>query len=90
MHSDPYGTTPPIVATSFAADDHWVAKRLGEPSVLDEELALAYCVGAGIGPEQCAGLARISEFRSIQSLQHPNLVSLGWQATEPYSPALLM
>ncbi|MDA0163619.1 hypothetical protein OM076_25320 [Solirubrobacter ginsenosidimutans] len=67
VHSDPDGTTPPIVATAFAADDHWVAKRVGEPSVLDEELALAYCVGAGIGPEQCAGLARISEFRSIQS-----------------------
>jgi hypothetical protein len=33
--------------------------------VLDEDLALAFCAGAGIGPEHCAGLARVPEFRSL-------------------------
>jgi hypothetical protein len=66
VHTDPGGTSAPFVATSFAADEHWVARRAGEPSVLDEELALAFCLSAGIGPEQCAGLARVSEFRSLR------------------------
>lgn len=58
--------TAPPVATSFRGDELWVARRLGEPSVLDEDLALAYCLRAGIGPEQCLGLARISEFRTVR------------------------
>lgn len=56
----------PLVATSFRGEDRWVARRVGEPSVLDEDLALAFCLAAGIGPEQCAGLARISEFRALR------------------------
>ncbi|MDO8213058.1 hypothetical protein [Conexibacter sp. CPCC 206217] len=56
----------PLVATSFRGEDRWVARRLGEPSVLDEDLALAFCLAAGIGPERCAGLARISEFRALK------------------------
>lgn len=54
------------VATSFRGDELWVARRVGEPSVLDEDLALAYCLRAGIGPEQCLGFARVSEFRSVR------------------------
>lgn len=57
---------PPLVATSFRAVEQWVARRLGEPSLLDEDLALAFCLDAGIGPEQCLGLARISEFRQLR------------------------
>lgn len=56
----------PLVATSFRGDELWVARRLGEPSVLDEDVALAYCLRAGIGPEQCLGLSRISEFRTVR------------------------
>ena len=66
VHSDPEGTSAPLQATSFAAGEQWVARRVGEPSVLDEELALAFCVSAGIGPEHCAGLARVSEFRALR------------------------
>ena len=54
-----------VVATSFVAAEHWVARRIGAPSVLDEDLALAFCREARVGPEQCFGLARISEFRSV-------------------------
>lgn len=54
------------VATSFVAKEQWVARRLGEPSVLDEDLALAFCREAGIGPERCLGVARMSEFRTLR------------------------
>ncbi|MBI5104852.1 MAG: hypothetical protein HZB46_07685, partial [Solirubrobacterales bacterium] len=57
---------PSLVATSFLGDEQWVARRRGEPSVLDEDLALAFCAQAGIGPERCLGLARVAEFRSLR------------------------
>ena len=61
------GTAAPRpVATSFVAEEQWVARRLGEPSVLDEDLALAFCREAGIGPDRCLGLARVSEFRTLR------------------------
>lgn len=62
----PPGPPTPLVASSFAGAEQWVARRLGEPSVLDEDLALAFCLEAGVGPEQCLGLARMSEFRCVQ------------------------
>jgi hypothetical protein len=65
VHSPGGGFSAPLVATSFVAEEHWVARRAGEPSVLDEDLALAFCLEAGIGPERCAGLARICEFRAL-------------------------
>jgi len=42
----------------FDAEATWVARRIGEPSILDEDLALAYLTQAGIGPEQTLGVAR--------------------------------
>jgi len=68
-HADaipPAAALPPLVATSFRGAEQWVARRLGEPSIVDEDLALAFCQEAGIGPERCAGLARISEFRAVR------------------------
>lgn len=46
----------------FPADQQWVARRLGEPSLLDEDLGLAYCIRAGLPPERCLGIARHGEF----------------------------
>ena len=60
------GSGERLVATQFVAEDHWVARRIGEPSVLDEDLGIAFCLEAGIGPERCAGIARFSEFRALQ------------------------
>ncbi|HYI60487.1 MAG TPA: hypothetical protein VEW93_01630 [Acidimicrobiales bacterium] len=57
----------PPVATSFRAADHWVTRRAGEPAVLDEDLAVAFCLWAGIGPERCLGLARMSEVRALRN-----------------------
>ena len=42
----------------FDAERAWVSRRPGEPRVLDEDLALAYLVRAGLGPEQTLGIAR--------------------------------
>ena len=57
---------PLPVATSFLASERWAARRVGEPSVLDEDVALAFCAEAGIGPERCLGIARFSEFRWLR------------------------
>lgn len=42
----------------FDGEARWVGRRKGDPSVLDEDLALAWMAGAGIRPEQCLGIAR--------------------------------
>jgi hypothetical protein len=56
----------PCVTTSFVGADRWVARRRGEPSILDEDLAIEFCARARIGPERCLGLARMSEFRTLK------------------------
>jgi len=48
----------PAGVASFGARETWVARAVGEPSVLDEDLGLAYLAYAGIAPEQCLGIAR--------------------------------
>jgi hypothetical protein len=50
----------------FPSDAQWVARRIGEPSVLDEDLATAYCLWAQVGPEQCLGMARFGNFIARQ------------------------
>ena len=42
----------------FDARATWVARAIGEPRPLDEDLALAYLMQAGIGPERTLGIAR--------------------------------
>jgi len=49
---------PAPTAVYFDARDTWVARRPGEPSILDEDLGLEYFRGADLGPEQCLGIAR--------------------------------
>jgi hypothetical protein len=60
VHTTAKGLAPaaPPVATWFAGDETWIARRPGEPSVYDEDLALAYLTRAGIGPEQTLGISR--------------------------------
>ena len=59
-------TLTPTVATSFPAEERWVARRRGEPSVLDEDLGLAFLLRAGIGPERTLGIARVAHFRALR------------------------
>ncbi len=40
------------------AKETWVARGVGEPSVLDEDVAIAILSAAGLGPEQTLGVAR--------------------------------
>ena len=49
---------PPQVAF-LAADEQWVARAVGEPRVLDEDLAIACLHDAEIGPERTLGVARV-------------------------------
>ena len=67
VHAAPAGLSPTTTAPTtvfFDGEERWVARRTGEPSVADEELVLAYLVAAGIGPEQCLGIARSLVIRS--------------------------
>ena len=50
-------TTPGSRPTSSGS-----RRRLGEPSVLDEDVGLEYCIRAGLPPERCLGIARHGEF----------------------------
>jgi hypothetical protein len=54
----PLPPCPPPATFSLAAKEVWVARRPGEPSVLDEDLALDVLVRADIGPQAVLGIAR--------------------------------
>lgn len=45
-------------AVFFDGSEQWVRRSVGEPSVLDEDLGVAYLAAAGVGPEQTLGIAR--------------------------------
>lgn len=53
----------PPVLTAFRRDHHWVARRPGEPRVLDEDVAGAFVARAGIDPEACFGVTRLWHVR---------------------------
>ena len=59
-----HAATSPLPPAELPADIYfdaratWVARRAGEPRPLDEDLALAFLAGAGIGPERTLGIAR--------------------------------
>lgn len=48
----------PAVHVHLAGEERWVHRRIGEPSVADEDLAIAYARTAGIGPDRVCGAAR--------------------------------
>ncbi len=56
--TEPLASAPAPADVIFQARDRWVARRPGDPGVLDEDLALAYLLGAGIGPERTLGVTR--------------------------------
>lgn len=49
---------PPPAATWFDAGETWVTRRIGEPMVYDEDLAVTYLARAGLGPEHTLGISR--------------------------------
>jgi hypothetical protein len=56
-----------ILATGFKRDDHWAARRPGEPSVIDEDVAGALISRARVEPEDCFGLHRLMQVRGRDS-----------------------
>lgn len=60
VHTTATGLAPARAAGHawFDGKEPWVARRAGEPSVYDEDLALVYLNRAGIGPEQTLGISR--------------------------------
>lgn len=52
----------PVTAAWFPGGEQWVARRRGEPSVLDEDLGHLYLRRAGLLPEQTLGIARFCTF----------------------------
>ncbi len=66
----PHAALPPAApagAAFFGAEQRWVGRRTGDPSVLDEDLGLAWLSGAGIGPEGCLGLARVLRTKDVST-----------------------
>ena len=65
------GALPPaaddIQISSFSRAGHWVARRFGEPAVLDEDLAGTLCARAGLEPEDCFGLPRLLQIRATNT-----------------------
>lgn len=60
VHLD-VGALPTAAAPTavwFDAGEQWVGRRIGEPMVYDEDLALAYLAHAGLGPEHTIGISR--------------------------------
>jgi hypothetical protein len=53
-----------VLVTALTRDAHWVARRFGEPSVLDEDVAGALCARAGLQPEDCFGVTRLMHVRA--------------------------
>jgi hypothetical protein len=56
--AEPLPPAPEPASTHLDGFERWVARASGEPSVLDEDLAIALLTAAGIGPERCTGVAR--------------------------------
>lgn len=60
VHRDvaPLPAAPAPAVVWFDAGERWVARRLGEPMVHDEDVALTYLARAGLGPEHTIGVSR--------------------------------
>jgi hypothetical protein len=52
---------------AFNRADHWAVRRLGEPSVLDEDVAGALVARARLEPEDCFGLPRLLQVRATET-----------------------
>jgi hypothetical protein len=80
----------PAMATFFDGQQRWVERRVGEPSVLDEDLGVAALAAAGVGPEETLGIARhLTARRYGQGEDGPNdLIShvTGMHVFRPGSP----
>ena len=56
-----------VHTAAFNRAGHWVARRFGEQSVLDEDVAGALVARANLQPEDCFGLTRMLHVRATDS-----------------------
>lgn len=53
-----------VELVGFQRNERWFARRLGEPSVIDEDVGASYLSLAQIGPEHVFGMPRLTDFRA--------------------------
>ncbi len=61
VHAAPVPLAPssmPVMATFFDGQERVVHRRVGQPSVVDEDLGVAALAAMGVGPERTLGIAR--------------------------------
>jgi hypothetical protein len=61
VHAAPVPLPPsslPVAATFFDGQEQFVERRVGQPSVVDEDLGVAALSAVGVGPEHTLGVAR--------------------------------
>lgn len=56
--TSPLPPASPPARVRFDGEARWVSRRRGEPTVLDEDLVMAWMARAGLGPDRCLGIAR--------------------------------
>jgi hypothetical protein len=57
-------TEAPVAFTSFDRRNRWIARRLGDPVPLDEDVGAWFAGWAELDPAQCFGMPRILTLRS--------------------------
>lgn len=62
--TEPLPPAAPATSTWFDGEDAWVARSVGEPSILDEDLGIALLATAGAGPDRSLGIARLLDVDS--------------------------
>jgi len=69
VHAPLPALAPSAAAASafFGAEQQWVGRRTGDPSVLDEDLGLAWLAGADVAPDRCLGIARVLRTKDVSS-----------------------
>jgi hypothetical protein len=84
--TEPLGRAEVPADVYFDAEATWVARRIGEPSVLDEDLALAYLQQAGIGPERTLGIARHCTIDPRSESEHTHYLMACVQGVHIFHP----
>ena len=84
--TEPLPPADPPADVFFDAAKPWVARRPGEPSILDEDLALAYLVKAGVGPERTLGVARHCVIDPFSDVNDQTYISPEIQGVHVFHP----
>jgi hypothetical protein len=84
--TEPLGRAEVPADVYFDARTTWVARGIGEPRPLDEDLAVAYLAGAGIGPERTLGIARHSTIDPHSESEHAHSLTARVHGVHVFHP----